>query len=99
AGLVAAALQGFWFSGVWMKRTRYAFRLAGFAITCAPAMLACGWFAGWIPQKIEFVGSFLLIFFIIFAIVSIGYTVYFKKTAGTYQQALEKYRLQTEKKA
>lgn len=96
AGLAAAALQGFWFSGVFMKQTRYAVRLAGFALTCAPVMFTCGWVAGWIPQKIEFVGSFLLIFIVIFAIVSIGYSIYFKRTAGTYQQALENYRRKVE---
>lgn len=92
AALVAALLQGFWFSGFVLKRMRYATRLAGFALTAAPLIFACGWFAGWFPPRIESAVSFFIVFLAIFAFVSVGYTLYFKKVAGGYQEALEAYR-------
>lgn len=94
AALAAALLQGFWFSGVFVKRMRYAARLAGFALTAAPAIYLCGWFAGWFPQEIEYAVSFFAIFLVIFAAVSVGYTIHFKRVAGGYQEALEAYRRQ-----
>ena len=92
AALATALLQGFWFSGIFVKRMRYAVRLAGFALTAAPAIYLCGWFAGWFPQRIEYAISFFAIFLAIFAAVSIGYTIHFKRVAGGYQEALEAYR-------
>ncbi|BDE95915.1 hypothetical protein [Raoultibacter timonensis] len=92
AAFAAALLQGFWFSGLILKRMRYAVRLAGFALTAAPAIYLCGWFAGWFPRDIEYAVSFFAIFLVLFAVISIGYTVHFKRVAGGYQEALEAYR-------
>lgn len=99
ASLAAALLQGFWFSGAVLKRVRYVFRLAGFALTCAPAIYACGWFSGWFTQRIESAATFFAIFLVMFAIASIGYTIYYRKTAGSYEQALAQYREQSEKRS
>lgn len=92
-----AFLQGLWFSGFIIKKLAYPLRLTGFAITAAVMLFACGWFGGWFPHDIEVVASFLLEFVAIFALFTIGYGIYFKKTAGSYDKALERYREQNRK--
>ena len=92
AALLASLLQGFWFSGVVLKRTRYAVRLAGFALTCAPLIYLCGWLSGWFPRRIDATVTFFVIFLVLFVAISIGYTVYYRKTAGSYERALARYR-------
>ncbi|WP_139653475.1 DUF3021 domain-containing protein [Raoultibacter phocaeensis] len=92
AALAAALLQGFWFSGVFFARMRYTVRLAGFALTAAPAIYLCGWIAGWFPQRIEAAVGFFAIFLVLFAVISVGYTLYYRKIAGGYDKALEAYR-------
>ena len=85
-------LQGFWFSGLIIKKLAYPLRLTGFAITGAGTLFACGWFGNWFPHEIEVVVSFFITFLAIFAIATIGYGIYFKKTAGSYDAALARYR-------
>lgn len=92
-----AFLQGFWFSGLIIKKLAYPLRLTGFAVTAAAMLFACGWFGGWFPHEIEVVASFLLEFVAIFALATVGYGIYFKKTAGSYDKALERYREQNRK--
>ena len=85
-------LQGFWFSGLIIKKLAYPLRRTGFAITGAGMLFACGWFGNWFPHEIEVVVSFFITFLAIFAIATIGYGIYFKKTAGSYDAALARYR-------
>lgn len=85
-------LQGFWFSGFVIKKLAYALRLTGFAVTGAAMLFACGWFGNWFPHEIEVVVSFIITFLAIFALATAGYGVYFKKTAGSYDEALARYR-------
>ena len=85
-------LPGFWFSGLIIKKLAHPLRLTGFAITGAGTLLACGWFGNWFPPEIEAVVSFFTTFLAIFAIATIGYGIYFKKTAGSYDAALARYR-------
>lgn len=85
-------LQGFWFSGLIIKKLAYPLRLTGFAITGAGTLFACGWFGNWFPHEIEVVVSFFITFLAIFTIATIGYGIYFKKTAGSYDAALARYR-------
>jgi len=92
ASFATAVLQAFWFSGAFLKTTRYAFRMIGFAVMLCPSLFACGWFGGWFPQRLDSAAVFAGIFVVIFAVVSVGYSVYFKKTAGSYEQALKNYR-------
>lgn len=85
-------LQGFWFSGLIIKKLAYPLRLTGFAITGAGTLFACGWFGNWFPHEIEVVVSFFITFLAIFTVATIGYGIYFKKTAGSYDAALARYR-------
>ena len=87
-----AFLQGFWFSGLIIKKLAYPLRLTGFAVTSAAMLFACGWFGNWFPHEIEVVASFLITFIAIFALATAGYGIYFKKTAGSYDAALARYR-------
>ena len=73
-------LQGFWFSGLILKKLAYPLRLTGFA--------------NWFPHEIEVVASFFITFLAIFALAAVGYGIYFKKTAGSYDAALARYREQ-----
>ena len=65
-----------------------------FAVTSAGMMFACGWFGKWCPHEIEGVASFFITFLAIFALAAVGYGIYFKKTAGSYDAALARYREQ-----
>ena len=87
-------LQGFWFSGLILKKLAYPLRLTGFAVTSAGVLFACGWFGNWFPHEIEVVASFFITFLAIFALAAVGYGIYFKKTAGSYDAALARYREQ-----
>lgn len=92
ASILVAALQAFWFYGPFIKAMRYAFRMLGFAAMLLPILFACGWFGGWFPRQIEIIWSFLIVFVVLFALISIGYGIYFKRTAGSYEKALRNYR-------
>ena len=101
AGLSGADTQGLtitltllWFSGLIFKKLAYPLRLTGFAVTSAGMLFACGWFGNWFPHEIEVVASFFITFLAIFALAAVGYGIYFKKTAGSYDAALARYREQ-----
>lgn len=87
-----AFLQGFWFSGLVIKKLAYTLRLTGFAVTGAAMLFVCGWFGNWFPHEVEVVASFLITFVAFFALATAGYGIYFKKTAGSYDAALARYR-------
>ena len=92
-------MQGFWFSGLILKKLAYPLRLTGFAVTSAGMLFACGWFGNWFPHEIEVVASFFITFLAIFALAAVGYGIYFKKTAGSYDAALARYREQNRRYA
>lgn len=92
ASVIAAVLQGLWFSGIFIKRLRYSLRILGFAVMLLPSLFACGWFGEWFPHSLESAGLFVVIFVVLLAVITAGYGVYFTKTVGSYEQALEKYR-------
>mgnify|MGYP006915000935 CR=1 FL=1 len=76
------------------QKAAYPLRLTGFAVTSAGMLFACGWFGNWFPHEIEVVASFFITFLAIFALAAVGYGIYFKKTAGSYDAALARYREQ-----
>lgn len=96
--LAMGLLQGLWFSEAVFKKLNYAVRLIGFALTGMSALLACGWFGNWFPHEPGVVVTFAAIFLIIFFAILGGYTIYYKKTAGSYQAALDKYREEQQEK-
>lgn len=93
AALGMAVLQAFWFTGVLFKRLAYPARIAGFGASLLPVLALCAWLGPWIPADMpEAWACFVVIYLVILAGMTIGYTVYFKKTAGGYDQALARYR-------
>lgn len=97
--LTAAAsigvLQAFWFTEAVLKKPSYLARMIGFDACALPTLAACAWIGAWFPPDIPFAWvEFVVIFFIISALSTIGYNAYFRRTAGSYEQALARYREQ-----
>lgn len=97
--LMAAAsigvLQAFWFTEAVLKKPAYLARMIGFDACALPALAACAWIGAWFPPDVPLAWvGFVVIFFIISALSTIGYNAYFRRTAGSYEQALARYREQ-----
>ena len=55
----------------------------------------CAWLGQWLPAEDPGAwASFVVIYLFILAGMTAGYTVYYKKTAGGYDEALARYREQ-----
>ena len=87
-------LQLLWFTPAVLHTTGYAARVAGFGLSYLPiliiAALVGGWFAPSPGSWIIFIGIYL----VILACMTLGFHLYYKRTCGTYQAALERYREQ-----
>lgn len=94
--IIAASFQGLWFTEGLIKNMRYPYRLLGFAASFAPVLFVIAWFLGWFPLNPGSIIMFFLIFFMIFGAMALGYTLYYKKTAGSYEEALKQYRKKNE---
>lgn len=96
AALGMAALQALWFTNALFKRLAYPARIAGFGACGLPVIALCAWLGQWIPADVGASAwvAFVVIYLVILAGVTLGYTVHFKKTAGSYDAALEHYRKQ-----
>lgn len=99
AALGMAALQAFWFTNLLFKRLAYPARIAGFGACGLPIIALCAWIGQWIPTQVGAGAwvAFAVVYLIILTGVTAGYTLYFKKTAGSYDKALERYREQNRK--
>ena len=90
-------LQALWFSGVVVKKLTYPARIVCFGITAFPVLVASAYVGAWLPtDRPEVWGLFVVIFFVILTLMTAGYTLYFRKTVGSYEQALARYRIQQE---
>ena len=88
-----AALQALWFTGAVFRKLAYPARIAGFGACGLPVLALCAWAGPWFPLDDPGVwAAFAIVYLFILAGVTAGYTVYFKKTAGGYDQALARYR-------
>ena len=93
--LGAAALQALWFTGAVFKKLAYPARIAGFGACLLPVLALCAWGGQWLPVDNPWAWvSFAVIYLLILAGVTTGYTVHFRKTAGSYDAALARYREQ-----
>ena len=60
-----------------------------------PVLALCAWLGQWLPAEDPGAwASFVVIYLFILAGMTAGYTVYYKKTAGGYDEALARYREQ-----
>ena len=90
-----AVLQALWFSEAVFKKLAYPARIAGFGACGLPALALCAWAGSWFPLDNPGAwAAFAIMYLFILAGITAGYTVYFKKTAGSYDEALERYRKQ-----
>ena len=90
-----AALQAIWFTGALIKKLPYPARIAGFGACLLPVLALCAWLGQWLPAEDPGAwASFVVIYLFILAGMTAGYTVYYKKTAGGYEEALARYREQ-----
>ena len=93
-------LQALWFSGIAVKKLNYPARSACFGVTTFPVLAASAKIGDWLPN--DHFGTwvtFTLIFLGILAIMTAAYTAYYRKTVGSYEQALAHYRAQQENKS
>lgn len=91
----SAVLQAFWFTGAVFKKLAYPARVACFGACLLPVIALCAWGGQWFPVDIPGTWvSFVVIYLVILAGMTAGYTVYYKKTAGGFDKALARYREQ-----
>lgn len=98
ASVSCACLQAFWFYSPFVKKLSYALRGLGFSLMLFPVLLGCAWFGAWFPLTVGSVISFSIIFLVILAIMFVIYSIYFRKIAGSYEEALKAYREKGEAK-
>ncbi|MEG0016006.1 MAG: hypothetical protein RR747_05445 [Gordonibacter sp.] len=93
-------LQAFWFSGAGVKKLTYPVRIACFGATAFPVLAASAKVGAWLPEDQPGTwGMFVVIFLVILAVMTAGYTLYYCKSAGSYEAALARYRDQQEKQS
>ncbi|MEA5019916.1 MAG: hypothetical protein VB027_06070 [Gordonibacter sp.] len=86
-------LQALWFSGAIVKKLAYPLRIACFGATALPVIASSAKIGAWLPDdQPETWGTFVLIFLVTLAAMTAAYTIYYHKTAGSYEQALTRYR-------
>ena len=95
AAVGIAVLQALWFTETLLKKVPYPARIAGFGACLLPVLALCAWLGPWFP-----VGNpaawitFAVVYLFILAGMTAGYTVYYKRTAGSFDKALARYREQ-----
>lgn len=95
AALGMGVLQAFWFSEAAFKKLVYTARTAGFGLTALPVLVGCVWLGKWLPIDMPAAwAAFVVVYLLVLASMTAGYAVYFKKTAGSYDEALARYREQ-----
>lgn len=89
----ASLIQGFCFSSWIIKKMRYTLRSLLFVLLFLPALSLAAWKMEWFPT--ERAGSwilFVVIFFAIFAVMTLGFDIYFQITGRKYDGLLGQYR-------
>lgn len=93
AAIGMAVLQALWFTEAVFKKLAYPARIAGFGACLLPVLGLCAWLGPWIPADMpEAWITFIVIYLFILAGMTAGYTLHYKKTAGSFDEALARYR-------
>ena len=87
AALALCALQAFWFTEAVIGRLSYPARIAGFGLTGLPVLVLCAALGGWFPLD-----NFAAIYLVALAAITAGYTLHYRRTAGSFDAALARYR-------
>lgn len=86
-------LQTLWFTPIVAKRMGYPARIAGFCLTGLPALALCAAVGGWFPLDNPGAWiSFVVIYLVLTALITAGYTLYYRRTVGSFDAALARYR-------
>lgn len=96
---VGSLLQGICFSSWIIKKMRYTWRSLLFVVLYLPVLSLIAWRSGWFPT--DHPGSwgvFIGAFFLIFAVMTIGFDIYFRFTGRKYDGVLGQYRKEKEEK-
>lgn len=86
-------LQAIWFSGVFIRKLSYPVRIACFGVMAFFVISGCALIGAWFP--IDNAGdwlTFALVFVVILVAMTTGYTIYYRRTVGSYKRALARYR-------
>lgn len=93
AALLLTLLQVIWFTKAVIGRLSYPGRIAGFGLTGLPALVLCAALGGWFPlDNIGAWASFVIIYLVTLAAITTGYTLYYRRTASSFDAALARYR-------
>lgn len=95
--LAGSAIQYVCFTENWIRRMRYSLRLLLFAALFLPVLVICAVRMRWFP--LENPGAWLLfcaIFLAVFAVMIVGFEVYFRIAGQKYDGLLGQYRRQKE---
>lgn len=99
ACLLLVALQVLWFTEIVFTRPSYPARIAGFGLTALPALAAAAALGGWFPA--DNAGAwvtFVVIYLVTLAAITAGYTIYYRRTTGSFDAALARYRAEHEQR-
>ncbi len=92
ASVLFACLRGLWFTDKLISRLSYPLRILGFGVTGFLSLALCAWIGNWFPSDNPWAWmSFTVIFLVVLAAFCVGYQVYFKRTVGSFDEALRRY--------
>lgn len=92
AAIAFAFLQSLWFTDKLIKHLTYPLRIFGFGVTAFAVLLGCAWLGSWFPMDNPGAWiTFTAIYLVILVLCCIGYQIYFKRTVGSFDEALRHY--------
>lgn len=90
---IITVLQYVFFSGQVVKRLGYAVRMVLFCVPTFAVCAAFAWFFGWVPMENGGTwGLFTVIFFVVFAVLCVGFEICFRIMGKRYDDALGRSR-------
>lgn len=92
AGLLIAICQFVWFTDKFIKKMSYIARTVVFGLCIYVALVICVFVGGWFPisNMVSWI-AFTIGFLIMLIGITLGYHIYYKRTAGSYEEALKAY--------
>lgn len=92
-----ALIQAVCFSDWIIKKMRYTWRSLLFVLLFLPVLSLAAWKTGWFPaDKLGAWGMFIVSFFLIFLVMTVGFDIYFRVTGRKYDGLIGQYRKEKE---
>lgn len=93
ACIALAILQSLWFTNRVLKRTAYPLRVLGFGLAAFAVLALCAYVGDWVPRDNAAAWvSFVVIYLIVLAVMTAGYSLYYRKISRDLDKALSRYR-------